>query len=73
MNKHTKLELIEQILNGSLKDGSYWLMEKCIYKWDKKDQCFYSQTTGHVLYGFSFEKMKDIVYELVDYEVTHNG
>ena len=72
MNKYIKFELIERILTGLITDGSYWLIDKSIYKWDENDQCFYSQSTSHVFSGFAFEDMNDTVYELVDYEVRNN-
>lgn len=37
MVKYTKFELMERILTGLVFDGSYWLIDKVLCKWDDLD------------------------------------
>lgn len=72
MNKYTKLELIKLISTESVRDDSYWLFNKCVYKWNKKELRFISQSSTDICIGFKFEHLNDVVYELVDYEGGRN-
>ena len=72
MVKYTKFELIERILTGLVFDGSYWLIDDEVFKLNIKKQCLISQSSQRFIYGFKFSEMKDIIYELVNYEVKDN-
>lgn len=72
MVKYTKHALIKNIMNESVKDGSYWIINDEVFRLNIKKQCLISQSSQRVIYGFKFSEMKDIVYELVDYGVEHN-
>ena len=72
MNKYTKFELIERILTGLITDGSYWIIDDEVFRLNIKKQCLISQSSQRFIYGFKFSEMKDIIYELVNYEVKDN-
>ena len=38
MVKYTKFELMERILTGLVFDGSYWLIDNVLCKWDDEDK-----------------------------------
>ena len=72
MNKYTKFELIERILTGLITDGSYWIIDDEVFRLNIKKQCLISQSSQRFIYGFKFSEMKDIIHELVNYEVKDN-
>ena len=72
MVKYTKHALIKNIMNESVKDGSYWIIDDEVFRLNIKKQCLISQSSQRFIYGFKFSEMKDIVYELVNYEVKDN-
>lgn len=72
MNKHTKFELIERILTGIVFDGSYWLIDKVLCKWDDEGKRFLLIMNPNRITGFEFNDLNEVVYELVDYEVESN-
>lgn len=72
MVKYTKHALIKNIMNESVKDGSYWIIDDEVFRLNIKKQCLISQSSPRVIYGFKFSEMKDIIYELVNYEVKDN-
>ena len=72
MNKYTKFELIERILTGLITDGSYWLIDNVLCKWNDEYKCFRSITHPNAITGFEFNDLNEVVYELVNYEVKDN-
>lgn len=72
MNKYTKFELMEQILTGLVTDGSYWLIDNVLCKWDDEGKRFLSIMHANTIRGFEFNDLNEIVYELVNYEVKDN-
>lgn len=72
MNKYTKFELIERILTGLITDGSYWLIDKVLCKWDDEDKRFLLIMHPNKINGFEFNDLNEVVYELVDYGVESN-
>lgn len=72
MNKYTKFELIERILTGLITDGSYWLIDKVLCKWDDEDKRFILIMHPNKINGFEFNDLNEVVYELVDYGVESN-
>lgn len=72
MNKYTKFELIERILTGLVTDGSYWLIDNVLCKWDDECKRFLSIMHPNTIRGFEFNDLNEIVYELVNYEVKDN-
>ena len=73
MIKCTKFELMERILTGLVTDGSYWMIDNVLCKWDDEGKCFLLIKHSNTTTGFEFNDLNDIVYELVNYEVKHNG
>ena len=72
MVKYTKHALIKNIMNESVKDGSYWIIDDEVFRLNIKKQCLISQSSQRFIYGFKFSEMKDIIHELVNYEVKDN-
>ena len=72
MVKYTKFELIERILTGLITDGSYWLIDKVLCKWDDEDKRFLLIMHANTITGFEFNDLNEVVYELVDYGVESN-
>jgi hypothetical protein len=72
MVKYTKFELIERILTGLITDGSYWLIDKVLCKWDDEGKRFLLIMNPNRITGFEFNDLNEVVYELVDYEVESN-
>jgi hypothetical protein len=72
MVKYTKFELIERILTGLITDGSYWLIDDVLCKWDDEDKRFLPIMHPNTINGFEFNDLHDVVYELADYEVKDN-
>ena len=72
MNKYTKFELIERILTGLITDGSYWLIDKVLCKWDDEDKRFILIMHANTITGFEFNGLNEVVYELAEYEVEDN-
>nr|DAL09026.1 MAG TPA_asm: hypothetical protein [Bacteriophage sp.] len=72
MVKCTKFELIERILTGLMFDGSYWLIDNVLCKWDDEDKRFLPIMHPNTITGFEFNGLNDVVYELADYEVESN-
>ena len=72
MVKYTKFELIERILTGLITDGSYWLIDNVLCKWDDEDKRFLLIMHANRITGFEFNDLNEVVYELVDYEVESN-
>ena len=72
MNKYTKFELIERILTGLITDGSYWLIDNVLCKWDDEDKRFLPIMHANTITGFEFNDLNEVVYELADYEVKDN-
>ena len=72
MNKYTKFELIERILTGLITDGSYWLIDNVLFKWDDEGKRFLPIMHPNTITGFEFNDLNEVVYELVDYEVESN-
>ena len=72
MVKYTKFELIERILTGLITDGSYWLIDNVLCKWDDEDKRFLLIMHANRITGFEFNDLNEVVYELVDYEVKDN-
>lgn len=72
MNKYTKFELIERILTGLMFDGSYWLIDNVLCKWDDEDKRFLLIMHANTITGFEFNDLNEVVYELADYEVESN-
>ena len=72
MNKYTKFELIERILTGLITDGSYWLIDNVLFKWDDEGKRFLPIMHPNTITGFEFNDLNEVVYELVDYEVEDN-
>jgi hypothetical protein len=73
MVKYTKFELIERILTGLITDGSYWLIDKVLCKWEDEGKRFILIMHPNRIAGFEFNDLNEVVYELVDYEVKDNG
>ena len=73
MVKYTKFELIERILTGLITDGSYWLIDKVLCKWEDEGKRFILIMHPNRIVGFEFNDLNEVVYELVDYEVKDNG
>ena len=72
MVKYTKFELIERILTGLMFDGSYWLIDNVLCKWDDERKRFLLIMHPNKINGFEFNDLNEVVYELVDYEVEDN-
>lgn len=72
MVKYTKFELIERILTGLITDGSYWLIDKVLCKWDDEGKRFLLIMNPNRITGFEFNDLNEVVYELADYEVESN-
>lgn len=72
MVKYTKFELIERILTGLITDGSYWLIDKILCKWDDEGKRFLLIMNPNRITGFEFNDLNEVIYELVDYEVERN-
>ena len=72
MVKYTKFELIERILTGLITDGSYWLIDNVLCKWDDEDKRFLLIMHPNTITGFEFNDLNEVVYELADYEVESN-
>ena len=72
MVKYTKFELIERILTGLITDGSYWLIDKVLCKWDDEGKRFRPIMHPNTINGFEFNDLNEVVYELADYEVKDN-
>lgn len=68
MKEYTKLQLIELIGKGLVKDNSYWIIDDGLYQWKKGNQNFYQTGISylHTISDFSFDGLLDIVYELED-------
>lgn len=73
MNKHTKFEVIERILTGLMFDGSYWLIDNVLCKWDDEGKRFLLIMNPNRIAGFEFNDLNEVVYELADYGVEYNG
>lgn len=73
MNKHTKFEVIERILTGLMFDGSYWLIDNVLCKWDDEGKRFLLIMNPNRITGFEFNDLNEVVYELADYGVEYNG
>ena len=72
MNKYTKFELMERILTVLITDGSYWLIDNVLCKWDDEDKRFLPIMHANTIAGFEFNDLNEVVYELADYEVKDN-
>lgn len=72
MVKCTKFELIERILTGLMFDGSYWLIDDVLCKWDDEGKRFLPIMHPNTINGFKFNDLNEVVYELVDYGVESN-
>ena len=72
MNKYTKFELMERILTGLVFDGSYWLIDNVLCKWDDEGKRFLLIMHPNKITGFEFNDLNEVVYELADYEVESN-
>ena len=72
MNKYTKFELIERILTELITDGSYWLIDNVLCKWDDEDKHFLPIMHPNTITGFEFNDLNEVVYELADYGVESN-
>lgn len=72
MVKYTKFELMERILTGLVTDGSYWLIDNVLCKWDDECKRFLLIMHPNKINGFEFNDLNEVVYELADYGVEHN-
>ena len=72
MVKYTKFELMERILTGLVFDGSYWLIDNVLCKWDDEDKRFLLIMHANTITGFEFNDLNEVIYELADYEVKDN-
>lgn len=72
MNKYTKFELMDLILTESVKDGSYWLIDDVLCKWDDECKRFLLIMHPNTITGFEFNDLNELVYELIDYEGGKN-
>ena len=57
MNKYTKFELIERILTGLITDGSYWLIDNVLCKWDDEGKRFLLIMHPNKINGFEFNDL----------------